>query len=462
MKKKLSGTTNGVKADKDKNSPARSNSKVSVIGDVRTTNLAPLKKVVWDLNFNRFLTEADGQTKEERTVACRAFQEAVFAIFEISKREFADDSSFVFGEFERLWWDGCAEAAGVLGAGGGTPCIQAYAVGAAAHVAVHWKIYGSTGGPMALILVNSKEQAHSVRQICKSLKKVLNIHSISLHSDASIEQQVNGLSLQTPEIMISTPERLSQLLSLQAVNLSAVSYMVVDGLDDLITGGCREQLDCIHQQLRKGVQIGVISKTFPVEVLSAALSWLQHPIFRAVTAKNMPASSVCITQLVSVVTTEEAKLSKINKILAQLRTDLDNNEIVGKLLLVVKGREQYPLMKELLRNHNLVPDCLGENALGRREERERVLVKSFDTRFSPLLYAGVEVAIIYDFCWPVHYYTNILSAMARRRLKGRIETVCSGAAALQAKDLVDLLDSCGQPVPRPLSLLARAAALLPQ
>jgi len=87
---------------------------------------------------------------------------------------------------------------------------------------------------------------------------------------------------------------------------------VVDGLDDLISGGCREQLDCIHQQLRKGVQIGVISKTFPVEVLRAALSWLQHPIFRAVTAKNMPASSVCITQLVSVVTTEEAKLSKVS------------------------------------------------------------------------------------------------------------------------------------------------------
>jgi len=165
LKKKLPGATNGVKADKDKNSPARSNSKVSAIGDVRTTNLAPLKKVVWDLNFNRFLTEADGQTKEERTVACRAFQEAVFAIFEISKREFADDSSFVFGEFERLWWDGCAEAAGVLGAGGGTPCIQAYAVGAAAHVAVHRKIYGSTRGPMALILVNSKEQAHSVSSL---------------------------------------------------------------------------------------------------------------------------------------------------------------------------------------------------------------------------------------------------------------------------------------------------------
>jgi len=59
-------------------------------------------------------------------------------------------------------------------------------------------------------------------------------------------------------------------------------------------------------------------------------------------------------------------LLQINKILAQLRTDLDNNEIVGKLLLVVKGREQYPLMKELLRNHNLVPDCLGENGLGPR------------------------------------------------------------------------------------------------
>jgi len=95
------------------------------------------------------------------------------------------------------------------------------------------------------------------------------------------------------------------------ISASAFPAQVVDGLDDLINGGCREQLDSIRQQLQKGVQIGIISGTFPAEVTSAAGNWLQHPIVRAVTDKNVPATSVCITQSVSVVTTEEAKLSKV-------------------------------------------------------------------------------------------------------------------------------------------------------
>lgn len=85
----------------------------------------------------------------------------------------------------------------------------------------------------------------------------------------------------------------------------------MDGLDELINGGCQEQLESIRQQLQKGVQIGIISKSFPAEVVSATGNWLQHPIVRAATDKSVPASSVCITQSVSVVTTEEAKLSKV-------------------------------------------------------------------------------------------------------------------------------------------------------
>jgi len=102
------------------------------------------------------------------------------------------------------------------------------------------------------------------------------------------------------------------------------------------------------------------------------------------------------------------------------------------------------------------------NCCDDRKERRGVLVQTFDTFHPPALLANVEVTINYDLCWPVHYYTHVLTGMARSSVKGRIETVCSGAAALQANDLVDLLVSCGQSVPRPLSLLAQAAALLPK
>ena len=86
---------------------------------------------------------------------------------------------------------------------------------------------------------------------------------------------------------------------------------VLDGLDGLINGGFREQLDNISQQLPKGLPVGVLSRTFPAEVVSAVRNWLQYPIIRAVSEKNVPACSACISQLVSVVTTQESKLSKV-------------------------------------------------------------------------------------------------------------------------------------------------------
>ena len=95
-----------------------------------------------------------------------------------------------------------------------------------------------------------------------------------------------------------------------------------------------------------------------------------------------------------------------------------------------------------------------------REERRQILVASFDTSIESSLLSKVDVTINYDLCWPIQHYSQILTGMARSSLNGRVETLCSGAAALQANDLVNLLESCGQSVPRPLFLLAQAAGLL--
>lgn len=85
----------------------------------------------------------------------------------------------------------------------------------------------------------------------------------------------------------------------------------MDGLDDLINGGFREQLDSISQQLQKSLQVGILSRTFSVDTVSAVGNWLQYPIVRVGTEKNVPACSACISQVVSVVTTEGSKLSKV-------------------------------------------------------------------------------------------------------------------------------------------------------
>ena len=86
---------------------------------------------------------------------------------------------------------------------------------------------------------------------------------------------------------------------------------IVDGLDDLISSGFAEQLNIIKKQLQPDIQVGVLSATFSEEVVKATKQWLQDPIHRAVSDSVPPASSACITQTVSVVTTAESKLAKV-------------------------------------------------------------------------------------------------------------------------------------------------------
>lgn len=89
-----------------------------------------------------------------------------------------------------------------------------------------------------------------------------------------------------------------------------------------------------------------------------------------------------------------------------------------------------------------------------------VWIAKFDQVMETEFLAKVEVVINFDLSWPVQHYKQLIMGIARNTLHGRVETLCSGAAALQANELVDLLHSCWQTVPRPLLLLAQAASLL--
>ncbi|CAI9759797.1 unnamed protein product [Fraxinus pennsylvanica] len=98
-------------------------------------------------------------------------------------------------------------------------------------------------GPFLLFLVPSQEKASQVRQVCKPLKAI-GIHTVSLHPGASVEHQINGLKSCEPEFLISTPQRLLELISSKAVDISGVSLLVVDGLEAPYAGSYFDM--CMH------------------------------------------------------------------------------------------------------------------------------------------------------------------------------------------------------------------------
>ncbi|KZV55299.1 hypothetical protein F511_06776 [Dorcoceras hygrometricum] len=127
---------------------------------------------------------------------------------------------------------------------------------AADTISMKEKMGLSFTSPFLLYIVPSREKASKVREVCKPLK-TLGIHTVSVHSGASIDHQVNGLKSCEPEFIVSTPDRLLELLNLKAFDTSGVSLLVIDGLEYPSNGAYFDAVKSIRQLISGNPQIVV-------------------------------------------------------------------------------------------------------------------------------------------------------------------------------------------------------------
>ncbi|GAA0164381.1 RNA helicase [Lithospermum erythrorhizon] len=106
----------------------------------------------------------------------------------------------------------------------------------------------SFAGPFLVFIVPSQERASEVRQICKSLKDC-GIRTVSLHSGASIDHQIHGLKSCEPEFVISTPERLLELVSLNAIDITGISMLVIENPEAISEGGYVNAIESIKNSI---------------------------------------------------------------------------------------------------------------------------------------------------------------------------------------------------------------------
>ncbi|KAJ4868925.1 P-loop containing nucleoside triphosphate hydrolases superfamily protein [Raphanus sativus] len=99
-----------------------------------------------------------------------------------------------------------------------------------------------------LYLVPSQSKASEVRSVCKALKR-LGVHAVSLHNGAEIDHQISGLKSLEPEFIVSTPERLLEIVALKGVDISGVSLLVIDELGSLCASGYLDAVKSIKQAI---------------------------------------------------------------------------------------------------------------------------------------------------------------------------------------------------------------------
>ncbi|KAJ4751581.1 ATP-dependent RNA helicase [Rhynchospora pubera] len=300
--------------------------------------------------------------------------------------------------------------------------------------------------PCLLYIVPTQEKAVQVRSICKPLK-ALGIHAVSLHPGTSIQHQLHGLKSCEPEFLVSTPGRLLELVSLKAVDISSVSFLVIDGFG--IGSGeeirYAEKLNSIKETITTSPHVVVFSDHCD-QMAALADNLLGDPITRLSLNDSVISRSVFISQHVHYCQSQELKITKIQEIILQtLRDDCRH-----KMLVVMKRENKNGLTS----SRHYWEDCSitntsskGSFSLHNREKIMRVVVKDEESLQLDKV-ENFEMVLLANFPSSVEEYVGILTRIACHSATGALHSLFCQEDAHLAKRLVNLLSECKQAVPQ--------------
>ena len=130
-----------------------------------------------------------------------------------------------------------------------------------------------------IIMSPTRELAQQIDQQMEGFSYFLPASSVAVYggSDGTLfEQQKKGLTLGA-DVVIATPGRLLAHLSLGYVDLSKVSYFVLDEADRMLDMGFYEDIMQIVKYMSKDRQTVMFSATMPAKIQQLAKTILQNP-----------------------------------------------------------------------------------------------------------------------------------------------------------------------------------------
>ena len=145
--------------------------------------------------------------------------------------------------------------------------------------------------PHALILAPTRELADQVATSIQGYAAHTKLQTLAVYGGVSQRPQTDALT-QGVDILVATPGRLLDLINQQALELSAVRWLILDEADRMLDLGFKDELVRLLKRLPKQRQTLCFSATFPKSVKDLAYSMLNQPEEIAVAAANATLDSI--------------------------------------------------------------------------------------------------------------------------------------------------------------------------
>ena len=276
------------------------------------------------------------------------------------------------------------------------------------------------GGLQSLVLCPTRELATQVAQNLIAIGSVKKIKVTSVLGGESYRRQIDSLS-RNPEVVVSTPGRLVDLIEQGIVSLNAARFLVLDEADEMLSFGFQESLEKIRQDFpSEGVQTWLFSATMSASVQNLSKKILNSP--RKFMISGGGEASRQLSSFAAVVFEEDKE--KALKLLLQKEPDFYG-------IIFAQTKKQVADLE-----HSLRPLGLGVESLHGDKpqvERHRVLDK-IKSRQSRILVAtdvaarGLDIqdlthVVNFEIPWDVETYTHRIGRTARAGKQGTVWTL---------------------------------------
>ncbi|KAK9310783.1 hypothetical protein QLX08_000081 [Tetragonisca angustula] len=306
-------------------------------------------------------------------------------------------------------------------------------------------------GPTVLVMAPTRELA---LQIEKEVNKYSyhGIKAVCLYGGGSRKKQVDVVT-EGVEIVIATPGRMNDLVKAKILDVSSVTYLVLDEADRMLDMGFEPQIRKTLLDVRPDRQTVMTSATWPQGVRRLAQSYMKNPVQVFVGSLDLAAVHT-VTQTIYIIEEEEKTDMMYEFIRTMDRTDKVIIFFAKKVKVDDVASNLALQMIEVQSIHGGREQCDREQALEDLKTGRVQVLLATDVASRGLDIEDITHVINFDFPRDIEEYVHRVGRTGRAGRTGESITFMTRRDWTHAKELIDILEEANQQIPDELYHMA--------
>ena len=219
-------------------------------------------------------------------------------------------------------------------------------------------------GPVALILVPTRELAMQLAEAVHRYGKTIGVRVLPVYGGASMDSQLRALK-RGVDVVVATPGRALDHVNRKSLNLEGIRTLVLDEADEMLDMGFAEDLEAILAATPSERQTALFSATLPPRIVTIAGRHLRNPVRIAIARETAAAGKMPKVRQTAYVVSRGHKRAALGRVL-----DIESPTAA---LVFCRTRLEVDDLTEALKSRGLRVESLhGGISQG---ERDRVMKK---------------------------------------------------------------------------------------